>query len=143
MVKSRTILVFGVLLSVCPTGFTMAQSPPAAAQVPSHKLTDQEVRSAFVGNTSYTAGQFGPKTGVAYYLPDGVRVVVRFLHSFKDTDTYTVAANGTFCSKYTHLRKGAEVCQSVYQIGPNVYHWVKPDGSTYDETVVPGNPEGL
>ncbi|HEX5325871.1 MAG TPA: hypothetical protein VFW75_04310 [Acetobacteraceae bacterium] len=129
-----------------PTLPTPASTAATTSQTPTtpqgHQLTSAEIRSVFVGNTSYTSGDYGPKTTSVYYGPDG-HVTVLNVPGGKQVGTYKIKDNGVFCSMYPELRGGAETCQTIYSLGQDNYRWRLPYGSTYDEKVVPGNPDHL
>ena len=148
----RTVAIMSLVL-VVSCGPSAEQSektvtatrPPtqgASTPLPGKKLSGAQVAAAIVGNTSYTYGSAGPKTESVYYGTDGsVRVTIK--PDFKDTGTYKVSGDGVVCSIYRKFRSGAETCQAAYRVNADTVRWLKSDGSTFDETVVSGNPENL
>jgi hypothetical protein len=118
---------------------TATQAPTTQPQF--RKLTGAEVRSAFVGNTSYSPGQYGPKTVTVYFDPNG-QVRLRS-PTVQDVGTYKIGDDGTYCSKYTKIRDGVETCQTIYQAGSGAYETHLASGSIIKSTIVSGNPEGI
>jgi hypothetical protein len=49
----------------------LGQSGPSLAQQYPHKLTSTEVRERMSDSTSYSPGNFGPKTYTTYYFSNG------------------------------------------------------------------------
>ena len=138
-----------VLLAACqvspnatPSASQLNSSKDAAsASSQPRKLTGAEVRAAYVGNTSYVSGRFGPKSSAAYASPDGT---LRMRSpDISDTGTYRISDEGLYCSKWTKLRGGVETCPVVYQTGEDTFEAHLPNGTTIKVLVVPGNPESL
>jgi hypothetical protein len=140
------------IVAVCIVGVVAAPyAPPAQAQVGSpssaaqgypRKLTAADLRERLsVARTSYSPGNFGPKTNAAYFSPDGN---IKFRSpDIWDTGTWKITEDGLLCTKYTKLRNAQETCQTVYLTGPDTMESHLPNGTIVKSTSVVGNPEGL
>jgi hypothetical protein len=141
----KTVAAIAIALTVSAgvviPGRTQTATQAPATQPQFRMLTGAEVRSAFVGNTSYLSGQYGPKTFTAYFDLNG-QVRLRS-PTVQDVGTYKIGDDGTYCSKYTKIRDGVETCQTIYQAGPGAYETHLPNGNIIKTTIVSGNPEGL
>jgi hypothetical protein len=143
-----TVMASGLIIGGCQSGLcqTASQTPtgqpqPTAVAQP-HKLTADELRALnSAPHTSYAAGNYGPKTNVAYFLPDGhIKFRSPDVH---DVGVYRITDDGKLCTKYETLRGGLENCQDVYQTGPDSYESHLPNGTIVRSKNAPGNPEGL
>ena len=104
-------------------------------------LTGAEIRAAYLGNTSYSAGRFGPKTTAGYFSPDGT-VKLRS-PDISDVGTYNISDEGVYFSKFTKISIGTENCMTIYRIGQNLFEAHLTNGTVLQVLIVPGNPEGL
>jgi hypothetical protein len=141
-----------VLLAACqgaPNAVPSASQPSPSKDVQDlaesasqpRKLTGAQIRAAYVGNTGYTAGKFGPKTSIGYFSPDGT---LRMRSpDLSDIGTYKISDEGFYCSKWARLRGGVETCLAVYQTGEDTFEGHLPNGTVLKVSIVPGNPEGL
>ncbi len=131
-------LLLAVATLALASGSALAQAP---APVSLHRLTAAEIRAAYVGNTAYGLGRFGPKSFESYFAPDG-QVRMRS-PDITENGTYRITDDDMYCSKYQTIRGGVDTCQTVYQTGPNAYEVHPAIGPIVKVTIVPGNPDGL
>lgn len=120
----------------------LSSAQPQAGQGTKHKLTADDLRSLMsVPFTSYSVGNYGPKTNAAYFTPDGN---IKFKSpNQNDTGKYRVTDDGKLCTQYKVLRNGTENCQDLYQTGPDQYESHLPNGTIVTSQWVPGNPENF
>jgi hypothetical protein len=130
------MLMLAVVIAMA-SNVAVAQVAPGAPR----RLTGAEIRAAYVGNSAYTAGRFGPKTSAGYFAPDG-QVRMRS-PDVSDTGTYRITDDDMYCSKFQKLRDGVETCQTIWQTGTNSYEAHLPNGAVLKVIIVAGNPEGL
>ncbi len=132
MLRGMAVVFALVVAPVC-TNLVQGSAQAAAGK---HQLTAAEVRSVLVGNTAETYGQYGAKTYINRYKPDGT---VEFRSPMgNDTGTYKITDDGQLCTSYPDRRNGAQVCLTIYQTGPNEYESHSSTGQTYKATVVKG-----
>jgi len=131
------------VVALCSGRMSSAQtaSQAAGAQQYPHQLTSAELRAIMPDSTSYSPGNFGPKTAANYRSPDG-HIHVKS-PDFEDFGTYRITDDDLFCSKYNKARSGQETCQTIWQTGPDLFEAHLPNGQTVKGPRVPGNPERL
>ena len=126
----------------CHSGLSLAQTSQAArTQQYPYQLTAAELRSKVPDSTSYGIGAYGPNTFVSYRSPD-FRIHLRG-PGFEDFGTYRITDGGMLCTKYSKVRDGLEVCQTIWQSGPDSIEARLPNGQIFKGVWVPGNPEHL
>jgi len=129
-------------VSALATGLAGCASPPTGKQ-----LSAAEIRSTLVGNTEYGV----TSSGVAfttYAASDGTAKLSAGSFADRgtwrivdDRGTWRITDDGHWCSKWQHLRGGAEACSSVVQDGDKIEFVGLNGAHSSTVRVKPGNPE--
>ena len=135
----HSTILMALLATGCAQQATQHQAMPSGT-----KLTGEEIKSAFAGNTLIGSNPQGA-TFVGYYGSDGtVRVKGKGAkgQEFVDNGTVRYTTEG-FCTKFDKIRDGKEACFTAYRDG-STYRAVS-GGDATDSTfkIEPGNPTGL
>lgn len=96
-------------------------------------LSHQELQSLFSKPISGNWVSSSGKTASVQYMPDGVQKI----SSTRTTDEGTWRiADGTQCSKWKKIRKGAERCTTWFEIAPKKYEVYSTDGALAGEITI-------
>src|ERR1700731_3519833 len=93
-------IAIGIMAAACAVpGRAQLAPQPSAAQTYPKLLTAADLRERFaVAYTTYSAGNFGPKTYAVYFTPDGK---IKFRSpDMSDTGTWRITDDGHLCTKY-------------------------------------------
>ncbi len=98
-------------------------------------LNADVVKQSFAGNTAEMVGQ--SNIVYVFWASDGSQR----MHNANlgpDNGVWRITPEGEFCGKWTKLRKGAEACAPVIELGGGLYQW----GNSKFRVLL-GNPKGL
>jgi hypothetical protein len=110
----------------------LASTPAAHAQA---VLSADVIKQSFAGNTAEFVGQ--SNVLFVFWETDGTQRMQNQALG-PDTGVWRITPEGEFCGKWTKLRKGAESCAPVIDLGGGLYQW---GNAKY--RILLGNPKGL
>ena len=127
-------------LLYCALSLTVVSGAVAEERMSGESLKALFADSTQTGTTK--RGSSGPLTYWLYKRADGTSVY-KLEDGWSDTGSWHINDKGESCTSFEKIRKGKERCSAIFKVGDSEYKAVRPDGSTNQFKVVPGNTQNL